>query len=89
MATFRIDLLDVGNSGLVEASVALLVRAFTNSERYGAERLDEELRASSELFYRRFFVATEARDVALFVINALAPAAFVCKESVAPITGIA
>ncbi len=63
MTTFRIDTLDVGNSGLVEASVELLVRAFTNSERYGAERLDEELRASSGLFYRRFFVATEARDI--------------------------
>ena len=63
MATFRIDLLDVGNPALVEASVELLVSAFTNSERYGAKRLREELRANSGLFYRRFFVATEARDI--------------------------
>lgn len=63
MATFRIDMLDVGNPALVEASVELLVSAFTNSERYGAERLDEELRSNSALFYRRFFVATRARDI--------------------------
>ena len=63
MATSRIDLLDVGNPALVEASLELLVSAFTNSERYGVKRLREELRANSGLFYRRFFVATEARDV--------------------------
>ena len=35
----------IGNPALVEASVELLVSAFTNSERYGAKRLREIGRA--------------------------------------------
>jgi hypothetical protein len=42
---------------LLEACVTLLVNAFAKPERYSAQRLYEELRGDSSVFYRQFFVA--------------------------------
>lgn len=63
MAKTLIELLDVSNPALVEASIALLVDAFEHGERYDAQRLGEELRSSSGLFYRQFFIATHGGEV--------------------------
>lgn len=48
-----IEALDTSSLPLVEASIALLVDAFDNTERYNAQRLNEELRNDAGLFYRQ------------------------------------
>jgi len=63
MAKFRIDTLDASSQLLVEACVTLLVNAFAKPERYSAQRLSEELRGDSTLFYRQFFVAVTAGEI--------------------------
>ena len=57
MAKYRIDTLDTSSPLLQEACVTLLVNAFAKPERYSAQRLHEELRGDTSLFYRQFFVA--------------------------------
>jgi len=59
----RIEILDVGNLALVEASIALLVNAFEKAERYDPLRLRDELQSHSGLFYRQFFVATKGGEI--------------------------
>jgi len=63
MAKVRIDTLDVSSPILVEACVTLLFNAFAKPALYSAQRLSEELRADSALFYRQFFVAIMAGEI--------------------------
>lgn len=61
-----IEALDTSSLPLVEASIALLVDAFDNTERYNAQRLNEELRNDAGLFYRQFFIATQGGEIVGF-----------------------
>ena len=63
MAKYRIDTLDATSPLLLEACVTLLVNAFAKPERYSAQRLYEELRGDSSVFYRQFFVAVSNGDI--------------------------
>ena len=63
MAKYRIDTLDASSPLLLEACVTLLVNAFAKPERYSAQRLYEELRGDSSVFYRQFFVAVSNGDI--------------------------
>ncbi|MFN4324906.1 MAG: GNAT family N-acetyltransferase [Azonexus sp.] len=63
MATFRIDTLDSSSPLLLEACVTLIVNAFADPERYGAERIRRELSTNDPVFYRRFFIAIEAGEI--------------------------
>ena len=63
MAKYRIDTLDASSPLLLEACVTLLVNAFAKPERYSAQRLQEELRGDSSVFYRQFFVAVSNGDI--------------------------
>ena len=63
MAKYRIDTLDASSPLLLEACVTLLVNAFAKPERYSAQRLQEELRGDSSVFYRKFFVAVSNGDI--------------------------
>lgn len=63
MAKYRIDTLDATSPLLLEACVTLLVNAFAKPERYSAQRLHEELRGDSSVFYRQFFVAVSNGDI--------------------------
>ena len=63
MGNIRIDTLDTSSPALLEASVTLLVNAFADPERYGAERVRKELRDKDPAFYRRFFVAIDAGEI--------------------------
>ncbi len=57
MSKYRIDSLDTSSPLLIESCVTLLVNAFSSPERYSSQRLHEELRGDSSVFYRQFFVA--------------------------------
>jgi GNAT superfamily N-acetyltransferase len=57
MSNLRIETLDTTSQVLVEAAVTLLVNAFAKPDRYGPQRLHEEVRNLTGLFYRQFFVA--------------------------------
>lgn len=59
MARLRISPLDSSSPSLLDDCTTLLVNAFANPRRYGAERIRQALSASDELYYRQFFVATE------------------------------
>jgi GNAT superfamily N-acetyltransferase len=63
MGKIRIDTLDASSPALLEASVTLLVNAFADPERYGAERVRRELRGEDPVFYRQFFVAVDAGEI--------------------------
>jgi GNAT superfamily N-acetyltransferase len=63
MGKIRIDTLDTSSPALLEASVTLIVNAFADPERYGAERVRRELRGDDPAFYRRFFVASDAGEI--------------------------
>ena len=63
MGKIRIDTLDTSSPALLEASVTLIVNAFADPERHGAERVRRELRGDDPAFYRRFFVATDAGEI--------------------------
>lgn len=63
MAKYRIETLDASSPLLLEACVTLLVNAFAKPERYSAQRLTEELRGDTSLFYRRFFVAVSNGEI--------------------------
>lgn len=62
----RIAPLQADAPAQVEACVALLVDAFADPQRYGAERLRRELLSSDPAFYRKFFVAEEDGQVLAF-----------------------
>lgn len=63
MAQLRIDTLDSSSPLLLDACVTLIVNAFADPERYGAERVRRELCAEDPVFYRRFFIAIEAGEI--------------------------
>lgn len=63
MAKFQIEVLDASSPLLLEASITLLINAFSKPERYSVQRLSEELLADDPIFYRRFFVAVEAGKI--------------------------
>lgn len=63
MAKLRIDTLDSSSPLLLDACVTLIVNAFADPERYGAERVRHELSVDDPVFYRRFFVAIEASEI--------------------------
>ena len=63
MAKYRIETLDASSPLLLEASVTLLVNAFAKPERYSAQRLNEELRSDTSVFYRQFFVAVAQGEI--------------------------
>jgi predicted N-acetyltransferase YhbS len=63
MGKIRFDTLDASSPALLEASVTLIVNAFGDPERYSAERVTRELRGDDSLFYRQFFIATDAGQI--------------------------
>ena len=63
MAKYRIETLDASSPVLLDACTTLLVNAFAKPERYSAQRLNEELRGESGLFYRQFFVAVAEGEI--------------------------
>ena len=63
MAKFQIEVLDASSPLLLEASITLLINAFSKPERYSVQRLSEELQTDDPVFYRRFFVAVEAGKI--------------------------
>ena len=63
MAKFQIEVLDASSPLLLEASITLLINAFSKPERYSVQRLSDELLADDPIFYRRFFVAVEAGKI--------------------------
>lgn len=57
MSKIRIETLDTTSQLLVDAAVTLLVNAFAKPDYYGPQRLHEEIRTLTDVFYRQFFVA--------------------------------
>lgn len=57
MSQFRLETLDTSSPLLVEAAVSLLANAFAKPERYGRQRLGEELQTLTGPYYRQFFIA--------------------------------
>ena len=63
MDDVQIEELDWRDSERVHAARALIASAFENPERYGAERLEQELQQAAAPFYRQLFVATRLGQV--------------------------
>lgn len=59
----RIDTLDSSSPALVDSCVTLIFNAFADPERYSRERLRREICAADPIFYRQFFIATQAGEV--------------------------
>ena len=59
MARLRITPLDGDSPTLRDDCTTLLVNAFANPKRYGAERIRAALSGGDAPYYRQFFVATE------------------------------
>ncbi|MFV5214436.1 GNAT family N-acetyltransferase [Azonexus caeni] len=66
LAGIRITPLDTDCPAQLDASIALLVDAFGDPLRYGAERLRLELQTADPVFYRKFFVAEADGQVLAF-----------------------
>lgn len=58
-----VELLDTRNPADLAATVALLAQAFHNPERYGPERLHDEVQHRSGPHYRHFFVARRQGEI--------------------------
>lgn len=63
MEEMQIKALDWGDVERVHAARALVVAAFDKPERYGPERVAQEVHPANEPFYRHFFVAIQADRV--------------------------